>query len=119
ARIYAPGNTLLKAGETLRQPALEKALALLAEEGAGSVYRGSLAQALLSLMRQRGGVVTAEDLASYEARWSDPREVGYSRTRVLTRGGLAALADVLPRLPPQRGVGATERVLSLLPFLEL
>ena len=82
ARIYAPDGVLLQAGDVLRQPGLEKALALLADEGAASVYTGSLAQSLLSLMRQRGGAVTAHDLSTYEARWSDPLEVAYAgRTR--------------------------------------
>jgi len=119
SRIYAPGGELLEAGELLRQPGIEKALALLADEGAASAYTGSLAQSVLSLMRSRGGVVTAADLASYEAPWSDPLEVEYAGTRVLTRGGLAGLPDVLPRLPPLDGIGETDRVLTLLPFLEL
>jgi gamma-glutamyltranspeptidase / glutathione hydrolase len=118
ARIYAPDNTLLLPGDRLRQPGLEKALALLAHEGAASLYTGSLAQAVLSLMRQRGGVVTAEDLATYEARWSDPLEVDYAGARVVTRGGLADLPQLLPRLPPLRGVSETDRVLALLPVLE-
>jgi gamma-glutamyltranspeptidase/glutathione hydrolase len=119
ARIYAPGNNLLQAGEKLRQPSLEKALVLLAEEGAASAYTGSLAQALLSLMRRRGGVVTGDDLASYEAMWSEPLAVEYAGTHVLTRGGLAALVEGLPRLPSVRGTTSTERVLALLPLLEL
>jgi gamma-glutamyltranspeptidase/glutathione hydrolase len=118
ARIYAPGDTLLQAGDMLRQPGLEKALALLAHEGAASAYSGSLAQSVLSLMRQRGGVVTAEDLASYEARWSEPLEVEYVETSVFTRGGLAALPHLLPRLPSLRGLSEKERVLAMLPVLE-
>ena len=118
ARIYAPDNTLLQPGDRLRQPGLEKALALLAQEGAASLYTGSLAQAVLSLMRHRGGVVTADDLATYEARWSDPLEVDYAGTRVVTRGGLAGLPQLLRRLPPLRGVSETDRVLAMLPVLE-
>jgi gamma-glutamyltranspeptidase / glutathione hydrolase len=118
ARIYAPGDTLLQTGELLRQPGLEKALVLLAEEGPASLYTGSLAQGVLSLMRRRGGVVTAADLRTYEARWSDPLEVAYAGTRVLTRGGLAGLPQLLPRLPSLRDVGETDRVLALVPVLE-
>jgi gamma-glutamyltranspeptidase/glutathione hydrolase len=69
-------------------------------------------------MRQRGGVVTAEDLASYEARWSEPLEVEYVETSVFTRGGLAALPHLLPRLPSLRGLSEKERVLAMLPVLE-
>ncbi len=118
ARIYAPENTLLQPGDMLRQPGLEKVLALLAYEGAASLYTGSLSQAVLSLMRQRGGVVTAADLATYEARWSDPLEIDYAGTRVVTRGGLAGLPELLPRLPSLRGATETDRVLALIPVLE-
>jgi gamma-glutamyltranspeptidase/glutathione hydrolase len=117
-RIYAPRNVLLKAGEVVQQPGIEKALALLVDEGAASMYTGSLAQSVLSLMRARGGIVTSDDLADYEAIWSEPLEVLYAGRRVLTRGGLSRLPDLLPRLPALRGLTATERVLQILPVLE-
>src|SRR5512132_3692115 len=118
ARIYAPGNMLLQAGELLRQPGIEKALALLASEGAASAYTGSLAQSIMSLMRGRGGAVTADDLEIYEARWSEPVDVEYAGTTLFTRGGLAGLPELLPVLPVLRGMSETERVLALLPALE-
>src|SRR6059058_5060156 len=42
ARIYAPGGSLLAAGDRLEQPGLVRALELLADEGAASAYSGSL-----------------------------------------------------------------------------
>jgi gamma-glutamyltranspeptidase/glutathione hydrolase len=95
AAIYSPGGALLQAGERLRQPGLARALELLAEEGAQSAYDGALGAALLELMDERGGLVTRDDLAAYEATWSEPAEVGYAGRRVLTRGGLAPLAECL------------------------
>ena len=65
--------------------------------------RGSLGAALLELMDERGGLVTRDDLAAYEAIWSEPVEVAYAGTRVLTRAGLAPLADCLEALPTLRG----------------
>src|SRR5439155_3892719 len=67
ARIYAPRGSLLAAGERLEQPGLVRALELLAEEGAASAYSGSIADVLLALMRERGGLVTREDLEAYRA----------------------------------------------------
>src|SRR5438477_3740226 len=61
ARIYAPDGVLLEAGDRLEQPGLARALELLSEEGAASAYSGSIAEALLALMRERGGLVTSED----------------------------------------------------------
>jgi gamma-glutamyltranspeptidase/glutathione hydrolase len=117
-RIYAPHGALLREGDRLRQPGLEKVFALLAVEGAPSVYSGSLAQSVLSFMRRRGGRVTHDDLAGYEARWSTPVEVQYAGTRVLTRGGLSGLPELLAELPALRNLDAADRVLALLPLLE-
>ena len=55
ARIYAPGGKLLRDGELLEQPGLVCSLELLRDEGAESVYSGSIAEALLALCAERGG----------------------------------------------------------------
>ena len=83
-RIYAPAGRLLETGETLAQPGLAAALELLADEGADSVYGGSIAELLAAV---DGVPVTAADLARYEARWEAPAEVEWVGRRVLTRGG--------------------------------
>src|SRR5690242_12142808 len=102
ARIYAPEGKLLRAGGRLEQPGLVRALELLADEGHRSVYEGSLGRALREVMDELGGLVTREDLAAYRAIWSRPIEIRYAGTRVLTREGLAPLADCLEALPELR-----------------
>jgi gamma-glutamyltranspeptidase/glutathione hydrolase len=118
ARIYAPGGHLLPAGARLEQPGLVQALELLAAEGPRSVYAGTIAEALLDLMRERGGLVTASDLAAYEVVWADPVEVPYAGTRLATRGGLSRVPETLPRLPPLRGLSAGERAVALARVLD-
>ena len=118
ARIYSPGGRLLGAGETLRQPGLVPALEALAEEGPRCLYEGSLGEALLALMVERGGLVTRADLRAYEALWSDPVEMAYAGTRVLTRAGLAPVGDALSRLPPLRGLAPGGRALALVKALQ-
>jgi gamma-glutamyltranspeptidase / glutathione hydrolase len=113
ARIYSPGGELLPAGGRLEQPGLVQALELLTEEGPRSVYEGSLAQALLALMDERGGLVTPADLEAYEARLTEPVEVDYVGTRFLTRAGLSAIPEGLSRLPRLRGLSPAERALTL------
>jgi gamma-glutamyltranspeptidase/glutathione hydrolase len=70
-------------------------------------------------MRARGGIVTADDLRDYEAIWSDPLEVEYAGHRVLTRGGLSKLPDLLPRLARLRALSETERVLQVVRVLDV
>jgi gamma-glutamyltranspeptidase/glutathione hydrolase len=118
AAIYAPGEQLLAAGGTLRQPGLVHALELVAEEGPDSFYDGSIAQALLGLMDEGGGLVTRTDLEAYEAEWSPPAVVPYAGTRVLTRSGLAPLDEPLAALAPLAGAASAERALALVRALD-
>ena len=90
-------------GELLRQPQLAASLRCIAREGAGCFYRGRVAQALVRLMRQRGGLMTAADLAAYRAPWMTPLSAPFRGHRVLT-------------MPPPSGGGAT--LLQLLQVLE-
>ncbi|HZE29546.1 MAG TPA: gamma-glutamyltransferase, partial [Gaiellaceae bacterium] len=74
---------------------------------------GSLARALLELMDGLGGLVTRNDLDAYEAVWSEPVELPYAGTRVLTREGLAPLAASLEALPELRGRSPEARAVAL------
>ncbi len=48
ARIYAPGDQLLEAGDRLEQPGLARALELLADEGPATMATGTVARGLLA-----------------------------------------------------------------------
>ncbi len=113
-RIYAPSGRLLESGERLEQPGLAAALELLADEGADSVYSGSIGALLRGL---EGVPVTAADLARYEARWEAPVEVEWLGRRVLTRAGLTGVPGTLARLPRLRDLDETSRVHALLAAL--
>ncbi len=112
-RIYAPGGLLLEEGDRLDQPGLVAMLEALAAEGARTFYAGTLAESLLALMDERGGLVTRDDLAGYRVEWLPPAEAEYAGVRVLTRGGLSRLADTLVLLPPLREAPPANRALAL------
>src|SRR5215210_3668988 len=95
ARIYAPGGRLLEAGEKLEQPGLAAALNLLGEAGPESMYNGSLAEALLELMEDRGGLVTKADLEAYRPEWLEPVVGEHGGYRIETRAGLARVVETL------------------------
>jgi gamma-glutamyltranspeptidase / glutathione hydrolase len=113
--IFTRDGRVLQPGELLEQPGLVDCLEALADEGAASVYRGSLAEALLGI---DGIVLTAEELRDYRATWSDPVVVEYRGRRVATRGGLSGVPALLPRLPALAGLPETERALALVSSLE-
>jgi gamma-glutamyltranspeptidase/glutathione hydrolase len=113
ADIYSPGGRLLVAGDRLDQPGLARTLEVVAEEGAGTFYDGTMADALLDLMDERGGLVTRGDLDAYEASWLEPVAAPYAGTEVRTRGGLSQLVETLGRLTPLRDLSPAERALTL------
>jgi gamma-glutamyltranspeptidase/glutathione hydrolase len=113
ARIYTPGGRLLEAGDRLDQPGLVDALEVIAQEGAGTFYTGTLAESLLQLMEERGGLVTPDDLAAYRIEWLPPAEAEYVGVRIQTRGGLSQLVDALVALPSLDGASAAGRALAL------
>jgi gamma-glutamyltranspeptidase / glutathione hydrolase len=104
--LYAPRGDLLAEGDVLDQPGLVAALDLLREEGAASVYSGTIARALLQLVDERGGALTAADLQAYEAAWTEPVAVELAAHRVLTRGGLSGMPETLVRYDPAGGASA-------------
>ena len=118
ARIYAPGGRLLDTCELLLQPGLVDALESLAAEGARGAYGGTLGRALLDLCRERGGLVTEDDLDAYTAAWSAPVEVSWLGRSVLTRGGLSGVPETLPRVPRLRDLAPASRLVALVTALD-
>jgi gamma-glutamyltranspeptidase/glutathione hydrolase len=94
-RIYAPGGRLLVTGDRLEQPGLVRALDLVADEGGRSP---SLGAALLALMGERGGLVTDEDVRSYEPRWDEPIVAEYAGVTFSSRNALNSPLPVLALL---------------------
>ena len=90
AVFFGAGGTLLApsfkahAPTLLRQPALGATLETLAEEGADAFYTGALARAAVDHLSERGGLLTEDDYASYEARLQEPLWCAYRDHRVAT-----------------------------------
>ena len=94
ARTYYPGGRVTQPGEMFRQPNLAATLRALAAAEAAAVaggatraqgiragrdafYRGSIAQRMTAAVRAAGGVMTDEDLASYQGRIEEPASATY------------------------------------------
>ncbi len=113
--LFAPSGRTLVEGDVLAQPGLVDALEAIAEEGADSAYRGSIAEALL---RIDGLPASAGDLRDYRARWRDPVLVPWNGQRVATRGGLSGMPELLARLPRFSGLTEVDRVVALVEALD-
>jgi gamma-glutamyltranspeptidase/glutathione hydrolase len=97
--IYAPRGRLVREGERIRLPELGDLLERLGAEGPGFLYRGDVARAVSDWVTERGGLLTAADLAAYEVVERVPARVGYRGRQVLTNpppssGGIL-IADAL------------------------
>ena len=71
AKIFAPDGTLLKAGETFRNPDLAETIEWLAEDGARLFVDGDVGQAIVKQQRD-GGYLTHADLADYRVARRTP-----------------------------------------------
>ena len=65
--VFAPEGRLLGEGDMLRNPELGDALERLGGDGRRAVLRAATSRAaIVAWVGERGGMLTAEDLAAYE-----------------------------------------------------
>ena len=124
AYFFSPDGTPRAAGATLRNPALAYTLRAIAAGGAEVFYTGNIARDIVRKVRnhpRNPGLLTAEDMARYQAVRRTPVCAPYRQWRVCgmpppSSGGLAVaqilgMLEALPpewqieRYPPQREVG--------------
>lgn len=82
----------------LNQSQQADCLSHLAEAGADDFYTGDIAATLIKDVTDKGGFLTAEDLAAYRAEWQDPLMIPYRDGRIWTVPKLSAgptLADAV------------------------
>ena len=77
ARSYRPPGRARRPGEVVRLPALEATLRRLCDEGAETLYSGSVAAATAAYFASRGVPIGAPDLAAHTSDWSSPVSMGY------------------------------------------
>src|SRR5438445_3571634 len=69
-------------GEPFRNPALARSLRRIAEQGRDGFYKGPTAQAIVDVVRERGGVMTLDDLGEFQPEWVEPIETTYRGWKV-------------------------------------
>ena len=91
--LFFKDGAPLAAGDTYRNPEVAALLETLAQRNSvDSFYRGDIAQRIGEVFQKYGGLVTAKDLAAYQARAVEPLRMEWNgfdlRTAPLTAGGL-------------------------------
>jgi gamma-glutamyltranspeptidase / glutathione hydrolase len=94
----------LEPGDRLVQPDLARTLHMIGAHGADAFYKGRIAQSMVASLKDRGGILTFEDLQHVQVREREPIEASYRGHKVVTMplpssGGfiVAALLNVLER----------------------
>ncbi len=65
--FFKADGSLYQAGELFKQPELAHTLTLIAEKGASGFYEGETAEKLVKTVQDAGGLMSLEDLKSYQA----------------------------------------------------
>jgi gamma-glutamyltranspeptidase/glutathione hydrolase len=117
--IFNPEGRALRAGEKVRFPDLGDLLERLGAEGPEFLYTGDVAAAVSDWILERGGLITREDLASYEVIEREPARAHYRGREVITNpppssGGIliAYALDMLERLGRPADVRALVQVMD-------
>jgi gamma-glutamyltranspeptidase/glutathione hydrolase len=86
-------------GHQWSQPDLVATLERIGADGADGFYRGETADLLVAEMERGGGLITHEDLETYEALWRDPIRLSYRGHEIFSMppssSGGVALAIIL------------------------
>ncbi|MCC9168607.1 gamma-glutamyltransferase [Pontibacter harenae] len=85
-----------KEGDTLKLQDLALALERIRDNGRAGFYEGRTAELIEEEMKRGGGMITKEDLASYESVWRKPLKGNYKNYKVISMpppssGGIALL----------------------------
>lgn len=111
-------SNAFKEKDTIKYPALASTLKRISKNGRDEFYKGETAKILVNYLQQKGGIITLEDLAKYEAKWRKPITFNYKGLKVISMpppssGGIC-LAEILKMVEPydlaQMGHNSTQAI---------
>ena len=96
--------TTFKENDTIKYPALAATLKRISKNGRNEFYKGKTAKILVDYLQKKGGIITLEDLAKYEAKWRKPLQFTYKDLKITSMsppssGGIC-LAQILKMIAP-------------------
>jgi gamma-glutamyltranspeptidase/glutathione hydrolase len=104
ASLFIRYGKPLGRGDTLIQGDLARSLRLIASAGPSAFYQGEIATQIVECMQQQGGLITAEDLATYAPVWRVPFRFTFDSLEIVTMappssGGIV-MGEILKILEP-------------------
>jgi gamma-glutamyltranspeptidase/glutathione hydrolase len=107
--IELNGDSILYANafakmSTLKNEALAKTLERIVANGKDEFYKGETGQKLVNYLQSKGGIITMEDLAAYEAKWRTPVTFEYDNLRIISMSppssGGVCLSEIMQMIEP-------------------
>jgi len=96
--------TNFKEKDTIKYTALANTLKRISKNGRDEFYKGETAKILVGYLQKKGGIITLQDLAKYEAKWRKPLQFNYKDLKITSMsppssGGIC-LAQILKMIAP-------------------
>lgn len=93
-----------KIGEYIKYNALAETLERIMINGKNEFYKGETAQKLIDYLQAKGGIISMEDLANYQAVWRKPITFDYKDLRIISMappssGGIT-LGQIMKMIEP-------------------
>ena len=101
-------NTLFanvfKENDIIKYPALANTLKRISKNGRDEFYKGETAKTLVKYLKEKGAIITMEDLAQYEAKWRTPLTFDYKDLKIISMsppssGGIC-MAEIFGMIAP-------------------
>lgn len=93
-----------KENDTIKYPALAETLKRISKNGRDEFYKGVTARRFVKYLNQKGGIITMEDLAKYEAKWRTPITFNYKELKIISMAppssGGVCLGQIMSMIAP-------------------
>ena len=94
-KFYNANKDPIEIKSTFKQPSLAKSLFMISKKGADVFYRGEIAKWISEESLANGGLITLEDMASYEAKYREPIVTSYRGYKIISMAPAASGGLVL------------------------
>jgi len=75
--VFMPNGHMPKKGEIFKNPALGQTYRKIAKGGRDAFYKGDIAKEIDRYMKENGGYLSYDDLASHKSNWVEPASTNY------------------------------------------
>lgn len=74
----------LKVGDTIKYPEMAATLKRIMINGKDEFYKGETAKKMVAFLASKGGIISMEDLANYQAKWRTPITFNYKNLKIIS-----------------------------------